>query len=160
MILHNYMQFNFVRDDYNRVKIGCVRDSAKRLKELQCGAADPLALIRTVPGGRKTEAWFHKRFADRRYRSEWFWFCQELLTEEAPFEGAFTPAKIEPSFATITDKIEDAERLGLLIPTAREYFAPLLLKEAAPPGRRFEHAIASAFSSAKDGNPKGEAREK
>ena len=68
------------------VKIGHSTDLQMRLSSLQTSADADLRVIRTVPGGRAVERWFHKRFAHLHIKGEWFAFTACMLTEIAPDE--------------------------------------------------------------------------
>lgn len=60
------------------IKIGFARDPWKRLEELQPGNPYALYLRATLPGGRRTEAKLHQRFAHLRLVGEWFEPEQEI----------------------------------------------------------------------------------
>jgi hypothetical protein len=62
-----------------RVKIGFSTNPDARLISLSSGHPDDLKIIRTIPGGRLTEASFHSRFANYRIKGEWFLFHPEMM---------------------------------------------------------------------------------
>ena len=67
------------------VKIGFAKDIAKRLLEIQPHCPLRCVVIRTIIGGRSEEGWLHRHFRHRRIRSEWFLFCEEMLTVTPPY---------------------------------------------------------------------------
>lgn len=77
----------------NFVKIGYAVDLARRVPTLQVGCPYRLEVIRSLPGGLRTEAWLHEHFAKRRVRAEWFTFCEEMLTVEPPHPGTLSKAQ-------------------------------------------------------------------
>lgn len=56
----------------NTVKIGFSTNLRGRLEKLRNGNSYPVFICKFVKGSRKTEASFHKRFAEYRLRGEWF----------------------------------------------------------------------------------------
>lgn len=62
------------------VKIGLAINTEKRLKELQVGSPHSLSVARTIDGGRKMEAVFHRRFHPLHIRGEWFNFHEDMKT--------------------------------------------------------------------------------
>jgi hypothetical protein len=62
------------------VKIGYAIDPKARLGNLQTGHHVELKLLRTMPGGRDTEAQLHRHFNGLHIRGEWFHFSKEMLT--------------------------------------------------------------------------------
>ncbi len=54
------------------IKIGVSRDPERRLVQLQCGSADKLVLLGSVPGGFADEAAIHRYLADHRVQGEYF----------------------------------------------------------------------------------------
>jgi hypothetical protein len=67
-------------DGTRYVKIGTAIDVQARIRELQCGNPIELELLGTIVGGRKTEAWIHRRFAELRVGGEWFELRDALHT--------------------------------------------------------------------------------
>lgn len=68
----------FISAGPSRIKIGWTSDIARRMKELQIGAAPRLALLAFVPGTKAEEAGLHQRFAHLHVRGEWFRATSEL----------------------------------------------------------------------------------
>lgn len=66
------------------IKIGLADDVAARLMELQVGNHECLTVLRTVDGNRSVERWFHRHFADKRLRGEWFRRCDSMLSLNPP----------------------------------------------------------------------------
>lgn len=64
--------------DTDLVKIGYARDIAARLAVLQAGNHLSLILEREMRGGRETEAWLHRHYADRCVSREWFRWCETM----------------------------------------------------------------------------------
>ena len=60
-----------------QVKIGWSRNLPERLMALQAPSA--VNVIRVIEGGRQTEAWLHRHFAEVRRIGEWFDFHPEML---------------------------------------------------------------------------------
>lgn len=58
--------------DGGPVKIGYAEDVTKRVKDIQSCSPVPLALVATFDGDLKSEARWHKLFADQRLHGEWF----------------------------------------------------------------------------------------
>lgn len=56
----------------NLIKIGYTTNLKTRFVDIQNGSPIPLVLLRSIDGGRATEAALHKRFAKLRRRGEWF----------------------------------------------------------------------------------------
>lgn len=56
----------------NAVKIGRSTNLRSRFKSLQTGSADAARIVKILPGGKRREKEFHKRFAEYRLRGEWF----------------------------------------------------------------------------------------
>lgn len=79
----------FIRSTHGGpVKIGRTRNLERRLGALQCGIADPVVVMRTVPGFAKVERWFHKHFAAHQVSREWFTFHPDMMHIECPAELA------------------------------------------------------------------------
>lgn len=75
------------RGDAGPVKIGVSKSPEARLAKLQTACAEPLALLRVLPGGQEREAALHARFAHLRLEGEWFRPDEDLLkffASEAP----------------------------------------------------------------------------
>lgn len=68
------------------VKIGWSADLRARLTALQTGSDSSLYVLRKIQGGRPTERWLHRRFADLNVRGEWFEYCPDMLTVIPPDE--------------------------------------------------------------------------
>lgn len=64
----------------DRIKIGCAKNVASRLRDLQTSAPYPLRLLAVAPGGRKEESAFHERFKRLRVQGEWFSVSRGLLS--------------------------------------------------------------------------------
>lgn len=65
--------------DAPQCKIGFTTgDIAKRLKALQTGSANELAIMCAHPGTPDTERRLHERFAESRIRGEWFDITDEI----------------------------------------------------------------------------------
>lgn len=62
------------------VKIGKADDPQSRLRDLQTGHHEELAIIRVLDGGEAEEKHLHTHFAEFRIRGEWFQFSDEMLT--------------------------------------------------------------------------------
>ena len=73
----------FIRNGHGSVKIGVTAKPESRAYALMQGSDTPLELVRTVEGGRRSEAWFHERFSEHRLHGEWFKFVPEMMTVEA-----------------------------------------------------------------------------
>lgn len=70
----------FIRSgDYGPVKIGTARNVDSRLRTLQTGNPERLALIGTEPGDGTRERELHARFASARITGEWFSPTADLL---------------------------------------------------------------------------------
>jgi hypothetical protein len=61
------------------VKIGVTDDVEKRLRNMQTGNHQALAVIRLFEGGEAEERQLHERFADHRLSGEWFSFSKRML---------------------------------------------------------------------------------
>lgn len=61
------------------IKIGCAVDPEARLRTLQTGCPDRLALLASMAGGQGDERALHERFASARIRGEWFSPREELV---------------------------------------------------------------------------------
>lgn len=87
------MAVYFIRaGEIGPVKIGKADDPAVRMAEFQTAHYEDLSLLRTLPGGRAEEAWFHRHFRHMRIRREWFQFCPSMLTVEPSAPLASAPA--------------------------------------------------------------------
>ncbi|TPM53286.1 GIY-YIG nuclease family protein [Mesorhizobium sp. B2-2-4] len=56
----------------NAVKIGRSANLRSRFKSLQTGSAEEARIVKVLPGGKRREKEFHKRFSEYRLRGEWF----------------------------------------------------------------------------------------
>ena len=77
----------------DQVKIGYSANFAERFRSLQASSPVALEVLRTVPGSREVESWFHGQFADARKHGEWFDFRETMLTSCPPEDA---PAPKEP----------------------------------------------------------------
>jgi len=70
------------------VKIGLAGHPMGRLTALQIGSPVDLYLVRAIEGGMELEQEFHRAFADRRVRGEWFEdsVLHAVLEQAPPFE--------------------------------------------------------------------------
>ena len=66
------------------VKIGVAANVETRLKALQLGHYETLAIIRVIDGHTPEEEWLHQYFSDAHIRGEWFRFCDDMLTVTPP----------------------------------------------------------------------------
>lgn len=89
--------------DTDKVKIGWAASSVTaRIQEIQAGCWERFHLLRAIPQGtRFTEAWLHRRFAEKRLDRDWFEFDPEMLTIEPehappPAEPRITPPSSNP----------------------------------------------------------------
>jgi hypothetical protein len=57
---------------FDLVKIGFAKSVEKRMADLRYAAPTGLALLKTLPGGRREERALHKRFHEHRTHGEWF----------------------------------------------------------------------------------------
>lgn len=122
------MSVYFIADPHGRVKIGFAYDPKNRLRDLQCGSADPLYLLRVIDGSQPVERWLHKRFAALRISGEWFRLTDEMLTVTPPDEIPLSrdlPKAPERS-GSIRQYLRNADRLGLLTEEEQLDLAPLL----------------------------------
>lgn len=71
----------FIADEASRVKIGVAYNVPHRLADLQCGNADELTLLGTLPGGYAVEHALHARHADAHIRGEWFKLTLDIRAE-------------------------------------------------------------------------------
>lgn len=78
------MTVYFIRAGDGPVKIGVADDVESRLRELQTGNHQPLHVIRSVPGARAEERWFHFKFQNQHIHREWFDYHPTMLTVEPP----------------------------------------------------------------------------
>jgi len=70
----------FIQDTgTGHIKIGWSKGVEDRLRTLQQANPSELLLLRSVNGGRKEEAGFHRKFQRLRVRGEWFRPTPELL---------------------------------------------------------------------------------
>lgn len=60
------------------VKIGRSRDPWSRRKDLQCSTPFEIGEPVILQGRGDQERDWHKRFADKRVRGEWFLWCEEI----------------------------------------------------------------------------------
>lgn len=82
------MSIYFIRaGDAGPVKIGWAKDVEARRAQLQVSHAEPLVVIRTIEGTRKTERWLHDRYDAGRQVGEWFQFDADMLDIEPPDLG-------------------------------------------------------------------------
>ncbi|TPM27754.1 GIY-YIG nuclease family protein [Mesorhizobium sp. B2-2-2] len=61
------------------VKIGRSTNLRSRFKSLQTGSAIDARIVKILPGGKRREKEFHKRFAEYRLRGEWFNYAARSL---------------------------------------------------------------------------------
>ena len=105
----------FVQNRGNgHVKIGYSADVRKRVASLRVSSSDPLSLIRVIDGGRKTEAWLHKRFDSHKIQGEWFSFHPDMLDVIAPDEVPIRQriVKRRDVLLTLRERTKNAERLA------------------------------------------------
>jgi hypothetical protein len=76
------------------VKIGFSTDLIARRASLEASSGERLSVIRTFSGGRATERWLHKRYADHRTVGEWFTFCPSMMQVIPPDEIPVRPKKV------------------------------------------------------------------
>jgi hypothetical protein len=122
------MSVYFIRDTRDRIKIGYAANSKGRLRDLQCGAADRLRLVRVIANvGQPTERWLHKKFAHLRLSGEWFQFSPEMLhivtPDEIPLPRSAKPIE---HYRDVGEYIREAEQFGLLSDESRRWWGPLL----------------------------------
>lgn len=67
-----------------KIKIGYTAQLDKRISALKSQYKDDLKLLKTFPGGRKTEKWLHQFFKDNALGNEWFLFDESMLTITPP----------------------------------------------------------------------------
>jgi len=79
-------QTYFVLNSKGAVKIGFSTNLDARLAALETSAGERLSVLRTIPGGRPTERWLHKRYASLRQMGEWFTFCPTMMEIVPPDE--------------------------------------------------------------------------
>lgn len=60
------------------VKIGTAKKPKKRFAELQCGSPVVLRMLGIMPGDKILEAELHERWAEHRYRGEWFHITPDI----------------------------------------------------------------------------------
>lgn len=70
------------------LKIGVTTDLRSRLKTLQIASSQPLYVLTSVPGGRETESYFHRKFEGHRLEGEWFKRHPELMAEIGRLKSA------------------------------------------------------------------------
>lgn len=89
------------------VKIGRADDVAERITSLQTGHHETLVLLRVIDTAYDSERSFHREFAHRRIRGEWFLFDECMLT--------FVPSE-QPSAedAPLADVIKAARRAAVI----------------------------------------------
>lgn len=68
-----------IQDEHERVKIGSTINLEYRLGLLQCGNADLLTVVDTVPGNH--EVHMHEKFFRLKIRGEWFSAAPEIFQE-------------------------------------------------------------------------------
>ena len=71
------------------VKIGTARDVEQRLYALQSASPFGLRLLGKMPGDRRLEQEFHKRWSEYRRRGEWFDLKPKLHQEIKLALGAY-----------------------------------------------------------------------
>lgn len=101
--------------DTEFVKIGYADNVAKRIAELQTGCPHELVLIRSLAGSQRDEGFFHSRYHERRIRGEWFLFCEDMLTAEAPPRSLDCHAAIIDLWPTAEDLARDIGADGGLV---------------------------------------------
>lgn len=69
------------------IKIGWALDAEQRCRGLQCGSPHDLRVLCVVPGPPQLERRMHRRFAQWRARSEWFFASPDLLTMVAAVQS-------------------------------------------------------------------------
>lgn len=65
-------QVYFVKNTKGLIKIGSTMSVMDRIKQLETGASEPLALMAHMDGSTETEMALHKKFAEFRVYGEWF----------------------------------------------------------------------------------------
>jgi hypothetical protein len=122
----------FVQADGDMVKIGWTTDLSKRLSSLRSSLPQQLELLRRIDGGKVTEKWLHKRFADRRVGGEWFEFCPEMMTIIPPDELPAVPSRLLPGRRslrlTFTEEYEQLKASGMLDAWSQRQAAFLLVQ--------------------------------
>lgn len=76
----------FIRAASGAVKIGFSIKPSSRVSNLQCGNAEPLQIIRAIPGDRRAERWLHREFRGSKIHGEWFSYSDRMLSIELPNE--------------------------------------------------------------------------
>lgn len=67
--------------EVQRVKIGTTDSLCNRLQMLRAFSPCTLTILGTIPGGRKTELHWHKKWISARDHNEWFDYTLELERE-------------------------------------------------------------------------------
>jgi hypothetical protein len=89
------------------VKIGRSVDPWARLGKLQTGAAEPLRMLLTMPGGAAQENALHRRFAHLRVHGEWFRLTADLADFiEASSRKTSHERKSETKLRQIMERID------------------------------------------------------
>jgi hypothetical protein len=63
------------------IKIGFSTNVISRLAALRTAASEPIDLIVSLPGGRKTELYLHSRLTESRANGEWFHPTRDVLRQ-------------------------------------------------------------------------------
>lgn len=71
----------FISSGRGLVKIGTTINLSARLKKLQTGSGPILRVMVCIDGGSEVEAQYHKRFAESRFRGEWFYMTDAIKAE-------------------------------------------------------------------------------
>lgn len=103
----------FFVDASERVKIGFTTDVPRRHRELCNAGGEPLYIARVIDGGRVTERWLHRRFAESHIGGEWFEFHSEMLTVIPPDELPRVPTIRPVLRTTLKEELKQADEAGL-----------------------------------------------
>jgi hypothetical protein len=90
----------------DKIKIGWVKeDLATRLSALQVSSPEDLRVLARITGGRDTERYLHKKFAEHRIRGEWFFnrgpVCDWVRQNEAPTVAQFPTGTVDSRLVPI-----------------------------------------------------------
>lgn len=126
------------------VKIGTTVQLERRIDDIQLGSPERYVPLRTIPGGRGVEGWFHQRFAARRIHREWFEFDPDMLTVD--------PFAVNDPDAPKKLTLDPSTYVGLVILFLREKYLPIkgaatiLAKDSGTSSRTTENWLAGTHA--------------
>lgn len=98
-------------DSKNRIKIGYSKTPSNRLRVLQTGSPEKLAILNVIDGGLDKEKEIHNKFAHLHVNGEWFRNTKELYdfiySHPEHYLAGFTAQNIEDQFPNYSSCVGD-----------------------------------------------------